>query len=248
MISVIICSIDNVKYKNVVENYSTVLKGESHEFIGIHDATSLCEGYNRGIARSRGNILIFSHDDIEILSHDFSYKLTHYLSIYDIIGVAGTTKLTGATWSAAGKGFIHGQVPHLIPEHPEYIIAVYGTKTPVVEKIQALDGMFFALNRPVVERVQFDENMFDGFHHYDLDFTFSAYLAGFKLAVCNDIVIAHHSAGKFDSMWEHYRDLFLRKHQAALKWNKSKDPIHKTLMARTREEVLIKCASTIGKE
>jgi hypothetical protein len=36
------------------------------EIIGIHDARSLADGYNRGIAQSRGEHIILSHDDIEI--------------------------------------------------------------------------------------------------------------------------------------------------------------------------------------
>ena len=37
---------------------------------------------------------------------------------------------------------------------------------------------------------------FDGFHHYDLDFSYSAYRAGFRLAVVNDICIYHASERK----------------------------------------------------
>jgi GT2 family glycosyltransferase len=48
--------------------------------------------------------------------------------------------------------------------------------------------------------VRFDESL-PGFHYYDLDFTYSAFLAGFKLAVVNDIHAIHHSTGNFGQQW-----------------------------------------------
>ncbi|OGI49613.1 MAG: hypothetical protein A3A87_01720 [Candidatus Muproteobacteria bacterium RIFCSPLOWO2_01_FULL_60_18] len=238
MISIIICSIDDSKFKAVTDNYSKLLAGEEFEIIGIHDAKSLCEGYNRGIRLSCGSILVFSHDDIEILSPDFKYKLMRYLAKYDIIGVAGTTHLIGGNWIGAGRSEVHGQVAHWIPQTGEYAIAVYGNSAPVIENIQALDGLFFAVNRHVTQKVLFDEMTFDGFHHYDLDFTFAAYLANFRLAVCNDIAIVHQSTGKHDAKWEEYRRRFLAKHEPALMRNRSLKPVHDTVVVKTKEEVL----------
>ena len=40
--------------------------------------------------------------------------------------------------------------------------------------LQGLDGMFFVAKRAVVESVPFDEDTFDGFHGYDLDFSLAA--------------------------------------------------------------------------
>ena len=67
-----------------------------------------------------------------------------------------------------------------------------GINSVVVEETQALDGFFFAVNRRVVNEIRFD-----GFHIFDTNFTFAAYLAGFELAVCNDILIAHQSRGNY---------------------------------------------------
>jgi GT2 family glycosyltransferase len=247
MISIIICSVDETKFRKVTEDYQAKLQGESFEIIGIHDAKSLCEGYNRGIDRSRGEILIFSHDDIEILSQDFAKKLTNYLFKYDVIGVAGTSNLVHGNWTSAGSAYIHGQVAHLIPGSTDYLIAIYGARTRVAENIHALDGLFFAVNRRVTEKVRFDERTFDDFHFYDLDFTFSAYLKGFKLAVCNDVIILHHSRGTFDKIWEHYRDKFLEKHKAALTANMHRMHSIKGMQVKTKEEILAACEANIGR-
>jgi len=220
MISVIVCSIDSAKYNNVVNNYSELLATEQFEIIGIHDATSLCEGYNRGIQRSKGSTLIFSHDDIEIISPDFVQKIENHLSEFDIVGVAGTTLLTGGNWVRTGKGYIHGLVTHRRKDDNGYNISVYDDSESTVGSVHALDGLFFAVNRNVVDMLRFDEETFDGFHLYDLDFTFSAHLAGYKLAICNDIAIIHDSEGSYNESWRHYRAKFNAKYADQLIHNR----------------------------
>jgi hypothetical protein len=101
MISIVICSIDSEKFVAVSANYATLFAGEPYEIIATHDTKSLAEGYNRGFARSTGEIMVFSHDDIEILAPDFVRKLRNYLNVYDIVGVEGTSCLIDAKWLAA---------------------------------------------------------------------------------------------------------------------------------------------------
>lgn len=215
-VSVIICSINPAKFARVSSNYSQLLADLPHEIIHIGDARSLCEGYNRGAERATGDILVFSHDDIEILSPDFAARLTEHLDRYDVIGVAGTTKVVDATWGMAGWPHIHGQVVHADRVLGTFAVSLYQITSTVVENVQGLDGLFFAARRETWEAVRFDEKTFDGFHLYDLDFTFSAFLAGFRLAVCNDIVVAHDSRGKFDTRYEGYAHRFVAKHRERL--------------------------------
>jgi Glycosyltransferase like family len=219
MISVIICSIDPVKFERVSRNYGSLLEGQEFEIIGIHDAASLCEGYNRGIERSRGEVLVFSHDDVEILSSDLAAKLKRHLISHDLIGIAGSSRVVNGCWFAAGDPFVHGLVAY--PEtaiYPDaggnncYIVHVLGSSPdPVETGIQGLDGVFLGVKRTVVERQRFDDRTFDGFHVYDADFTFSAYLAGFRLAVCRDIVLIHDSPGDFGGEWNRFNVRFMEK-------------------------------------
>ena len=106
-ISVIICSIDSGKFVSVTANYSRLLAGERFEIIGIHDARSLAEGYTRGIAKSTGELLILSHDDIRILNSDFAARLSAHLAIYDVIGIAGATRVVGGSWLDAGDPYLY---------------------------------------------------------------------------------------------------------------------------------------------
>src|SRR5271168_4354609 len=112
MISVIICSIDPAKFVAVEAMYRAAMGDEPWELIGIHDARSIAEAYNRGFARSRGETVIFSHDDVEVLNPDFPRRITGHVARFDMIGVAGTDCVIGARWKAAGASHWFGQIAH----------------------------------------------------------------------------------------------------------------------------------------
>ena len=88
LFTIVICSIDANKFERVTANYRELFREVPIEIIGIHDARSLSEAYNRGIDKARGEFLILSHDDIMILSPDFVTRLRTHLRSFDLIGVA----------------------------------------------------------------------------------------------------------------------------------------------------------------
>lgn len=211
-ISVIICSIEALKYARICENYKRLLAKIPHEIIGIHDATSLGEGYNRGIHQSTGDILIFSHDDIIILDDEFSDKIINHLSTFDVLGFAGASRLVSGKWIDASNQYLHGAVAHAFPKSTYLTLNVYGaSEWPVVSGIKVIDGLCMIAKRQVATNIGFDAATFDGFHLYDLDFSFSSYLAGFKIGVCCDIPIIHESGGNFDSRYRAYAQRFIKK-------------------------------------
>lgn len=220
MISIIICSINSEKFSNITRNYTELMGDEPFEIIGIHDAKSLCEGYNRGIQKSAGDILVFSHDDIEILSPDFVARLKIHMENFDIVGLAGTDWVVDGCWISAGAPYLYGQVAD--QDDDVYVLSCYDFGETAYqgktaeEGIKMLDGLFIAARRSVVQQVLFDENNFDGFHCYDADFTYSAFLAGFNLAVCNDIAVIHYSNSAFDAEFQRYNERFIAKHAATL--------------------------------
>jgi len=140
VISVMVCSIDPVKFANVSANYVQCFPHETREIIGIYDACSLCEGYNRGLAKARGDARIFSHDDIEILSEDVEETLHRQLQTADVIGVAGTALLHGMGWANPGIAFAYGVVAAGVPD--DYEVALFGVVTPLQIGLMALDSVF----------------------------------------------------------------------------------------------------------
>lgn len=224
MWSVIVCSINAAKFAQITCCYERLLAGRPFEIIGIHDAASLCEGYNRGIARARGDILVFSHDDILILDPpstlssqpSFADKVESRLQEFDVLGFAGTAKLTDGYWWASGPQHMRGAVAHAGPMSRQLSLFVYGVTADEVAPAQAVDGLCFIAHRRVVEKLGFDAETFDGFHLYDLDFSFSAHLLGLRVGVMSDIPVIHMSSGSFDAVWRTYRERFLAKHAKAL--------------------------------
>ena len=215
--SFVICSIDPAKFESVSRAIRERMAGEPHEIVGIHDARGICEGYNRGAARAIGERLVFCHDDIDLLSPDFSQRLAAGLDAYDLVGVAGTDRLIGASWTFAAPPHVFGQVAHTITGGGGYAVDQYGIPRRVVDRsIQALDGVFLATHRHVWEKIRFDEATFRGWHLYDIDFTFRAHLAKFRLAVCCDILLAHASPGMLSKAWEADASAFLKKHAQRL--------------------------------
>src|SRR5690348_2577735 len=108
MISLVMCSVDDGRAQAATQAYSRVFRGEEFEMIRIADATSLAEGLNRGLARSRGELVVFSHDDVEFLAPDFARRLEGHMSHCDILGVAGTRRLAGPNWTDAGPPYLYG--------------------------------------------------------------------------------------------------------------------------------------------
>jgi GT2 family glycosyltransferase len=210
MISIITCSINPTRFDAVRKMYAKALGNEPSELIGIHDARSLAEGYMRGLASARGEIIIFSHDDIEILSGNFVPLLHSHLSKCDMIGVAGTDLLIGPLWMSAGPPHLLGQVAHIMPDG-SLMATLFNAPRRLLRNVQALDGLFMAARRSVVNQVSFDPVTFDGFHLYDVDFSYSAFRSGLKLGIANDINILHASVGNYDDSWNKYAERFRQK-------------------------------------
>ena len=210
-VSAIVCSIRPEYFANVERTLRNQFARHDFELIGIHDAKSLCEAYNRGAARASGETLIFCHDDIDIAHADFGERLLHHLAAYDVVGVAGAGRLVNADWGHAGLPHVHGQIIHRPPGQEDYLYFAAGLQAPVVENIQALDGVFIGMRRKVWEALRFDEATFDGFHGYDIDFTFRAHRAGYRLAVPMDLLLIHFSTGGYDLKWQAGNLRFLRK-------------------------------------
>jgi GT2 family glycosyltransferase len=238
MISIIICSVNDARFQAIANNFAGMLKGEEYELIRIPDARSLAEGYNRGLARSKGDIIILCHDDILILNMDFKDRLRRHLERFDLIGVAGTTRVIGGNWGLAAHPYMYGQVAYPDASPGAFDVAIFAVPSRTVANIQALDGLFLAGHRHVVQQIGFDERTFDGFHCYDADFTFRAYLAGFHLAVCCDINIFHASRGNYDDVWDKYDGAFRQKFRNQLHPMSPRPFRYGEVFVHNREEML----------
>jgi len=208
-ISIVTCSDDDAQYAAMAASYGRALVDWPHDIVRIADARSIAEGYTRGAAAATGEIVIFSHDDVELLAADFGPRLARRLAECDVLGVAGATRATGPAWPFAGWPFLHGSV--IYPEAIGYRVTVYSRTAPLARGIRVMDGVFLAMRREVALRIGWDADTCDGFHGYDVDFTLRAAQAGLRLAVASDLGVVHRSYGSFDERWEESaRKLMLR--------------------------------------
>jgi len=211
-VSIIACSVRPALLEEMRRNYRAALGDREHEFIEIGDARSLCEGYNRGLARARHPIVVFSHDDVELLSPRPFDAIEHALASHHIVGIAGAARASGPAVMWAGHPHLRGFVA-MPGQGPAGAVqaTVYGLECGVVGGMQALDGFLFAARREAALAVGFDEKTFDGFHFYDLDFTYRAHRAGLKLAVTTEVCALHRSLGNFGEDWKRYSRRFAEK-------------------------------------
>lgn len=216
MLSVIICSIDPVKFSRVTQMYGRLLAGNEFEIVGVHDALSMAEGYNRGLARSRGDLVIFSHDDVEFLTREFFARVQGHLLHCDLLGVAGTTRLCDAKWVTSAMPYVYGQVATPNPQAGMFDVAIWSAAARRIDRMQGMDGVFFCMRREVAQAIRFDQETFRDFHLYDLDFTFRAHLAGLRLSVATDLYIIHQSPGEASRTWPIDAARFLEKFKNSL--------------------------------
>jgi hypothetical protein len=199
-ISIVACSTDDARFAAMAASYDSVLAGWPHDIVRIAHARSIAEGYTRGVAVARGEIIVFSHDDVEIIASDFGHRLARRLAECDVLGVAGATRANGPAWSFAGWPFLHGLV--IYPAEQGYRVTVYSRTAPLARRIKLMDGVLLAMRREIALRIGWDAETCDGFHGYDVDFTLRASQAGLRLAVASDLGLVHRSYGSFEHDWE----------------------------------------------
>ncbi len=159
--------------------------------------------------------LILTHDDVILENLDYE-KLKKHFETYDVLGVAGASQITiqePVLWhlmgGGIGSGNLHGAVAHLHNEKKS--MTAFG---PYPQQCLIMDGVFLAISRKVFKEVRFDEDCPSGFHMYDIDYTLSASLKGFKCGVI-DNYITHASPGlrEFTEDWKEGQSWFLEKYK-----------------------------------
>ncbi|WP_448191789.1 glycosyltransferase [Azospirillum sp. sgz301742] len=210
MVSAIICSPDGERSARAVAHWHTLLAGRPGEVIAIVGPSSLSAGYTEGLARARGEVVVLSHDDVT-LPADAVHRMVAHLRTVDVLGLAGTTRLSGPGWVSSGWPYLRGQVVHVLPDGAGCSVSVYHPHHGLMGGVQALDGLLIAARREVAAAVGFDARTFDGFHLYDVDFSFRAHLGGYRVAVAGDIPVLHASTGSFDAAWAEAADAFAAK-------------------------------------
>jgi GT2 family glycosyltransferase len=195
-ISIIVNSCDDKRYDLFLTRFLKKINIANVDVIRIADAVSMSEGYNRGAKMAKGSWYIFCHDDIALVNGGIKRKLKRMIKCADVFGVCGTKRIISGNWYDGGIPYNAGSV--VVPNHSrkwKYRLEIFGISyKKTIRDIQALDGLFIVCSKKVFDSINgFDEISYKDFHTYDIDFTFRAYLAGYRCAVINDLLLQHDS-------------------------------------------------------
>lgn len=183
-------------------NYSIHRYSNNNEY-------SLSEIYNKALNENycENSIFAFIHNDILFKTRNWGRVLLSRFNNYnfDIIGLAGTTKLDndGVWWSDRHK--LCGIVNHT--DGDKEWESKFSPEFSGIKEVITVDGVFMAVNPDTIIH-KFDEK-YKGFHFYDISFCFPNYLDGCNIGVTTDIRIIHKSVGITTPEWEVNRLKFI---------------------------------------
>ena len=212
-VSIVICSIDDARHDHAVALYRRLFAAHRHEIVSIRDARSLAEAYNWALRHSEADVIVLSHDDVDVLAADFAVRLFGLMQTFDVVGVAGSTRMDGPAIGWSGHPHLRGWITHHAHGSATWQVDVLDPR-PVAGDIALLDGVLLAGKREAFRAVPFDAANFDGFHLADVDWSYRASRAGFRLGVAGELLLVHASRGNYDATWQQYADRFSRKHGA----------------------------------
>lgn len=194
--------------QQVKENVSETI-GVPFEIIAIDNSGAkqgICAVYNQGTARAMYDILCFMHEDISIKTGNWGRIVISLFNDHPdlgLLGVAGSgyKALAPSGWESFGAINLYINIIQSYKykkREPERVCI-----NPTNEKlpnVACVDGVWLCTKKSIALEFPFDENLFLGFHCYDIDFSF---LAGqkYKVAVTYDVLINHFSDGGYNKTW-----------------------------------------------
>ena len=187
---------------------------ENTIFLDNSYGKSIFEKYNKGVELCKdSDVIVFMHDDVEIVDENTEKKLEMVFSSFPNIGIIGIigTKVFNAAggWWMCRRGV--DTVGHIIQGYPDGRFSHMVDKIGFSKEMVSVDGCFFAVRASAFTsgKIKFDED-FTGYHHYDCDICFQALEKGYDIAVA-DIAVKHASEGPLTNGWNLNRDLLIEK-------------------------------------
>ncbi len=167
-------SIEHVNALNVPD-------GMVVEIVTVSDQVSITSGYNNAMKQTDAKYKVYLHQDLKILHQDFIQDI---ITVFEtdasigMIGMIGAKKLdAGAVWwfspDLYGRVIDNTRGPHTtLCFNPIYNL---------YEEVEAVDGLLMATQYDVPWR----DDIFTGWHYYDLSQAQEVIRAGYKVVIPN---------------------------------------------------------------
>lgn len=210
MISIVYCTREeNKKHSEHLLKACGNPKVEVIEY--INKGESLTKFYNKALKETKNDIVVFIHDDVIVETKQIANRIVRMFENnpeYGIIGVAGTKYLseTGRWWDE--RKSMYGRVSHT-HEGKTWLSEYSPDQDRRLEETIIVDGVFFAVHKKRIKQT-FDEAV-EGFHFYDVDFSFRNHIEGVKVGVTTEVRINHMSIGMTNEQWDLNRQQFAEK-------------------------------------
>lgn len=179
---------------------------------------SLTKKYNLGIDSAtkdginNNDIIVFVHEDVEILDPFFQEKVELVFqnnSSIGLCGVIGSSKFTtNGMWWATENENLSG---HIIQENEEKEYHLIKGKICYTENVVSVDGLILMMKGEVINNgFKFDDRF--SFNFYDIDSCFTILKEGYDIAIA-DILVKHKSPGNgsLNDLWKTEKKLCIDK-------------------------------------
>lgn len=196
MISAIICT----RSKDIASDQRSNIEesvGADVEIVVIDNSANtetIFSAYNKGVKSAKGDLLCFVHDDVRFRTSGWGKRIeTHFLADEKLgmIGFAGAHFLPDAPMYWDESPFISEHNLTTRNGQTEQCFSLEHFCENALSEVAAIDGMCFFVRRSLFDSIAFDEATFNGFHLYDMDISMQVRNAGFKVCVCNDVLVEH---------------------------------------------------------
>lgn len=202
---------ESIKYIDNLEKPN----GIEIEIISIKDAISITSAYNQAMKSTDAKYKVYLHQDVFIINKNFIVEMLNVFKHNKDIGLIGTVgakvlPTSGVWWESEHK---YGKV---FESHTgEMKLLEFSQVTGAYEEVQAIDGLMMITQYDITWR----EDIFDGWHFYDLSQSMEFQKAGFKVVVPRqDLVWCIHDCElvNFDNGYSHYKEVFLNEYSKEL--------------------------------
>lgn len=185
--------------------------GYELEYIAVRGAKSLTSGYNQGMCKSNAKYKIYLHQDVWIIHQDFVVDILEIFKKVNqlgIVGVIGTKSIppSGVWWESDQK---EGKV---VDSHTGTLeLLDFQSSSDNMTIVEAIDGLLFATQYDI----SFRDDLFDGWHFYDISQCFEFKKRGYKVAIPfqRNPWCIHHCGIVDLTDYEEYRKIFINEYR-----------------------------------
>lgn len=207
------CVNDEVEYEECIRYIRNLYipEGFTIETIALRNSRCITQAYNSAMKKTDAKYKVYLHQDVFIINKNFiSDIIDIFINNEEIgmLGVAGAKTLpkSAVWWESAG---ICGKI---YDSHTNKMqLYVFGAFNEKVESVRAIDGLIMITQYDVFWR----EDLFDGWHFYDISQSIEFILAGYKVAVLNQNepwCIHDSGISNVSNGFEKYREIFLKEY------------------------------------